>query len=83
MRFWWRELSGWFLIGLAMLGFVLVYEFRVSHYLTEAWVIAIMSLVVFLGGVQLLKVAIAARICQQAQEQLYPEANGRRKPAGR
>jgi hypothetical protein len=86
MRFWWRELSGWLLIGLAMLGFVLVYEFCAGHYLVEAWVIAIIALVVFWGGIQLLKVAIAARICQQAQDQLYPSgtvANGRRNPAGR
>jgi hypothetical protein len=77
MRFWWRELSGWLLIGLAILGFVLVYEFCNGHFLTEAWVIAVISLVVFWGGIQLLKVAIAARICQQAQDRLYPPKEGK------
>jgi hypothetical protein len=71
MKYWWRELSGWLLIGLAMLGFVLVYRLALGHFLAEMWVIAIIALVVFWGGIQLLKVAIAARICQQAQDRLY------------
>lgn len=77
MSFWWRELSGWLLIGLSMFGFVLVYELCLGHYLTEMGVIAVISLVVFWGGIQLLKVAIAARICQQAQERLYPAKGDR------
>jgi hypothetical protein len=72
MRFWWRELSGWFLIGLGLLFFVLVYELCMGHYVVEAWPMAIIGIVVFWGGVHLLKVAIAARICQQAQDRLYP-----------
>jgi hypothetical protein len=72
MTYWWRELSGWLLIGLSMLGFLLVYELCMGHFLTEMWVIAVISIVVFWGGIQLLKVAIAARICQQAQDRLYP-----------
>jgi predicted branched-subunit amino acid permease len=72
MSYWWRELSGWLLIGLSMLGFVVVYEMGMEHYLAEMWVIAVISLVVFWGGIQLLKVAIAARICQQVQDRLYP-----------
>ena len=72
MTYWWRELSAWLLIGLSMLGFVLVYELGIGHFLAEMWVIAVVSLVVFWGGIQLLKVAIAARICQQAQDRLYP-----------
>jgi len=77
MKYWWRELSGWLLIGLAMLGFVLVYKLCMTHYIAEAWPIAIIALVVFWGGIQLLKVAIAARICQQAQDQLYPAKSDR------
>ena len=71
MKYWWRELSGWLLICLSMLGFVLVYKLGLGHYLAEMWVIAVISLVVFWGGIQLLKVAIAARICHQAQDRLY------------
>jgi len=77
MKYWWRELSGWLLIGLSLLGFVLVYELCMSHYVAEAWPMLIVALVIFWGGIQLLKVAIAARICQQAQDRLYPAKTDR------
>jgi hypothetical protein len=72
MSFWWREFSGWLLIGVGFLFFVLAYQFCLVHYLTEAWPMAIIGIAVFWGGVQLLKVAIAARVCQQTQDRLYP-----------
>ena len=72
MRFWWRELSGWLLIGLSLIAFALVYDFCERRRITEAWPLTIIALVIFWGGIQLLKVAIAARICQQAQDRLYP-----------
>jgi hypothetical protein len=75
MKYWWRELSGWLLIGLSMLAFALVYDFCDKRRMTEAWPIAVIALVIFWGGIQLLKVAIAARICQQAQDRLYPARN--------
>lgn len=78
MRFWWRELSGWFLIGLSLFAFALVYDFCKRSRPTEAWPLTIVALVIFWGGIQLLKVAIAARVCQQAQDRLYPDPN--RKP---
>ena len=71
MRFWWRELSGWLLIALSLIAFVLVYDFCERRRMTEAWPLTIVGLVIFWGGIQLLKVAIAARICQQAQDRLY------------
>ena len=73
MKFWWRELSGWLLIGVGLLCFLLTYELCMKHYIIEAWPIAIIGIVIFWGGIHLLKVAIAARICQQTQERLYPE----------
>jgi hypothetical protein len=75
MRFGWRELSGWFLIGLALLAFALAYEFCARGRITEAWPITLIAIVIFWGGINLLKVAIAARICQQAQDQLYPRVS--------
>jgi multisubunit Na+/H+ antiporter MnhB subunit len=72
MRFWWRELSGWLLIALSLIAFVLVYDFCERRRMTEAWPLTIVGLVIFWGGIQLLKVAIAARICQQAQDRVYP-----------
>lgn len=76
--FWWREICGWLLIGLSMVGFFLVYDFCANHYLAEAWPITIIALVIFWGGIHLLKVAIAARVCQQAQDRLYPAVDDKR-----
>jgi xanthine/uracil permease len=74
MRYWWRELGGWLLIAAGLLCFLVVWQFCKKHYVVEAWPIALIGIVIFWGGIHLLKVAIAARICQQAQDRLYPVA---------
>jgi hypothetical protein len=77
MSFWIREVAGWLLVGLGLLIFLLVYEFCASRGIFEAAILVVAGVFVFRGGIHLLKVAVAARICRQAQEQLYPAA-----PAG-
>ncbi len=72
MRFWFRELAGWLLVGLGVAQFVLVLMFLLAKGFVEAAVMAVVGVFVFRGGVHLLKVAVAARICQQAQDRLYP-----------
>jgi hypothetical protein len=72
MRYWWRELGGWLLVGVGLLFFVLAYAFCDGRRMLEAWPVALMGIVIFWGGIHLLKVAMAARICQQAQDRLYP-----------
>jgi hypothetical protein len=72
MRFWLRELAGWALILLGLACFAIVFAFCYLHYIFEAWPITVIGIFVFRGGIHLLKVAIAARICQQAQDRLYP-----------
>jgi hypothetical protein len=72
MRYWWRELGGWLLIGLGLFGFSLAWQFCKHRYILEAWPMTLIGIVVFWGGIHLLKVAVAARICQQAQDRLYP-----------
>jgi hypothetical protein len=74
MRYWLREVAGWLLVGLGLFFFLLTYGFCERHEIFEAWPIAVIGIFVFRGGIHLLKVAIAARICQQAQDRLYPEA---------
>jgi hypothetical protein len=72
MIFWWRELSGWLLLALGLACFVIVWQFCKSRWLLEAIPMTFIGMIVFWGGIQLLKVAMAGRICQQAQDQLYP-----------
>ncbi len=72
MRFWWRELGGWLLIGLGLLCFGIVWRLCRQHYVLESVPMTLIGMILFWGGIHLLKVAIAARVCQQAQDRLYP-----------
>lgn len=72
MSYWLREIAGWTLL-LVSLGMVfLVYVFCARRMIFEAWPWTILTVFVFRGAIHLLKVSIAARVCQQAQDRLYP-----------
>ena len=88
MRFWYREVAGWVLILLGLLGFyacaVLIFN---STHILESVLMTVISVFVFRGGIHLIKVAVAARICQQAQDRLFhtdaaaaPPARSARRP---
>jgi hypothetical protein len=68
VRFWIRELLGWLFVGLGLLIFALAGWLLYRHYLLEAGPFAFIGFVTFRGGIHLLKVAVAARVCLQAQE---------------
>lgn len=68
MRFWFREVSGWLLVGLGLLIFYLCYLMLRNHDVTEAWPLAFIGIIVFRGGLQLLKVAVAARVLADTQK---------------
>jgi hypothetical protein len=72
MSYWGREIAGWILLVLGLLMFVTVYDFCERRAIFEAGVFAVVGIFVFRGGIHLLKVAVAARVCQQAQDRLYP-----------
>jgi hypothetical protein len=69
MRFWIRELAGWLLVGLSLYLFLEVYVLLIqdNKYVQTAPIV-LMAIFLFRGGIQLLRVAVAARICMQAQE---------------
>jgi hypothetical protein len=76
MRFWWRELAGWALVGLGLYMFYLCFVLLINHYLLEAGPWALVGIVVFRGGIHLLKVAVAARICLHAQREILAQEAG-------
>jgi hypothetical protein len=80
MRFWTRELAGWLLVGLGLGVFALVFWLCLQRWLLEAWPVAIFGIFIFRGGIHLLKVAVAARVCLEAQDRLYPSVALRPRP---
>ncbi len=74
MRYWFRETAGWGLVLLGLFIFVLVYGLctGMPHRYVEAMTMTVIGIFVFRGGINVLKTAVAARVCQQAQDRLYP-----------
>ena len=68
MRFWIREIMGWILVGLGLLVFYMCVVLFFNHLVIQVGPLFVIGIVVFRGGIHLLKVAVAARICLQAQE---------------
>ena len=75
MRFWMREILGWLLI---VLGLLVFYLCLVSLFvprpgnpgipgILEAPILSVIGVVIFRGGIHLLKVAVAARVCMATQ----------------
>lgn len=68
MRFWLREIAGWFFILLGLYFFFWCYIGLVESQpptVFQAPALAFIGFVLFRGGIHLLKVAVAARICSQ------------------
>jgi hypothetical protein len=79
MRFWLRELAGWVLVALGLMAFYLCFDLLVNnHAILQTGPLMVIGIVVFRGGIHLLKVAVAARICSQVQER--PAAAPRKAP---
>jgi hypothetical protein len=79
MTFWLREVAGWVLVLLGVAAFALSIRFLTQHYWIEAGLPSLIGFFLFRGGIHLLKVAVAARICLEAQERLRqpPAASAR------
>ncbi len=83
MRYWLRELAGWLLMGLGLFVFFICYAILTNQgpHLLEAGPLTLIGIIIFRGGIHLLKVATAARICLHAQALIaHDEA---RRPAPR
>src|SRR5437879_5533061 len=77
--FWLRELAGWTLILLGLWVFYLTLDvlYRPAPYLLQAIFMTVIGVLVFRGGVQMLKLAVAGRVCLRAQARLSEEERAR------
>lgn len=64
--YWIREIAGWVLLVLGLWLFYMSYVFVTNRSYVASGPTVLMGIVVFRGGIHLLKVAVAARVCQQA-----------------
>ena len=74
MSFWFREVMGWLLVVLGLAIFALCFWLLSERLYVETAPVTVIGVFVFRGGVHLLKVSVAARICARADERLYPAA---------
>jgi hypothetical protein len=81
MRFWVREVAGWLLVCLGLFLFYSCFALLMTDRprIFEAGPLTFIGFVVFRGGIHLLKVAVAARVCLLAQ----PQTEAKRLPAAR
>jgi hypothetical protein len=85
MRFWLRELAGWLLVVLGLVVFYFCFALLANGFILEAGPLTFIGFIVFRGGIHLLKVAVAARICLHANAMLaqrQSEADRPKTPGG-
>jgi hypothetical protein len=79
MRFWTREVAGWVLLGLGLYVFYRDYQILMEGKIFEGGMLTVMGIFLFRGGIHLIKIAVAARVCMEAQVRLERD---RAKPSG-
>lgn len=77
--FWVREVIGWALIALGVITFAICYFVLIrNNKILAAGPTVLMGIFLFRGGIHLLKVAVAARLCQQPEpKRARPAASAR------
>jgi hypothetical protein len=68
MRFWTREAAGWALVAIGLVAFAASYLLLISLAYFEAVPLIFVGVIIFRGGIHLLKVAVAARVCMETAE---------------
>jgi hypothetical protein len=89
MSFWLREIVGWALLVLGLLAFWLCYDWLTRDgspgspvpMLFQAVPLLVIGVVLFRGGIHLLKVAVAARLCRDTQDVLARQRRAPTRPA--
>ncbi len=70
MNFWTREFAGWILVVLGLYLFSRCYVLLTGpeHRILEGGILTLVGIMLFRGGIHLLKIATAAHICLEANE---------------
>jgi hypothetical protein len=74
MRFWLREIMGWLLLFLGTALWLLIVLFLIAdppEFITASMLV-LPSIFIFRGGIHLLKVAAAVRVCLEADRRDKP-----------
>jgi hypothetical protein len=81
MIFWVREMLGWLLIALGLYIFYIAMQMllREGPLILEAPGFIAIGFIIFRGGLHVLKVAVAARVCLEARKTLDQEQAPRRR----
>jgi hypothetical protein len=85
MRFWVRETFGWLLVLLGLFVFYTCYALLTNATLSrliECGPLMFIGIFIFRGGIHLLKVAVAARVCLHAQALQREQEARSRTPGG-
>lgn len=70
-----REIVGWALIGLGLIAFGITYfGFLRNGLIFQSAPMAFIGFIIFRGGIHLVKVAVAARMCREMSELPKPKA---------
>ena len=77
---WAREIGGWALVLIGLGAFYESWRMLRDRWIFESVPMVVIAFVVFRGGIHLLKVAVAARVAQQASRELEEAAKRPRLP---
>lgn len=90
---WFRELAGWLLLGGGVGAFVLCYvQFLLNGLVVQGVIFGFAGLILFRGGLALLKLAVASRAARDVKREMATQAAavkqvrpqlGSNQPAGR
>lgn len=69
---WIREALGWLLVLVGLYGFFVALGLIVNRQVIGGAALGVLTVFMYRSGVGFLKMAVAARICQQAQDRVYP-----------
>ncbi len=83
MRYVSREVAGWFLVALGLYLFWRCVPLMTdeSHYILEGCAMTLIGVIIFRGGIHLLKIAVAAEVVVDAQRRLEADEARPARPA--